>query len=292
MKVTEAQADHFVRHGFVIVEGLIPEEQLESWRAQFWDVIGAGPHDSDGWPGATFEGTVWDQNRKGPCVNALNPPVGHHPRVRAVVAQLGGVDMAEGQRPKMLARPQEPIDHAVVHFAPAADVRDRNLPPAPPIGGHIDGANPPKGTRVKVFLVAYRFMFLGEQHSSPKPLALPCHATGGWVGGCAIVASTYLFDVAAKGGGTCFFPGSHTAVGKFFEKKPTQFTSGEFGRRFGYGVYHDQDLFEYGGSGDHIIATMRAGSVCFAHGYLVHTTTPNLTPDTIRLGATQLAAQA
>ena len=147
VEVTAAQADHFVRHGFVIIEGLIPEEQLERWRSQFWDVIGADPNDSSGWPGATFEGTVWEQNRRGPCVNALNPPVGHHPRVRAVVAQLGGPEMAEGQRPKMPARPQEPIDHAVVHFAPGAAPRDWNLPPEPPTGGHIDGANPPKGTR-------------------------------------------------------------------------------------------------------------------------------------------------
>ena len=36
-----------------------------------------------------------DQNRKGPCVNALNPPVGHYPSVRSVVAQLGGPGMAE-----------------------------------------------------------------------------------------------------------------------------------------------------------------------------------------------------
>ena len=146
VRVTAAQADHFVRHGFVIIEDLIPEDQLESWRHQFWDVIDADPRDSRSWPGATFEGTVWDQNRAGPCVNALNPPVGHHPRVRAVVTQLGGTDMAEGQRPKMPSRPQEPIDHAVVHFAPAGDSRNWNLPSTPPTGGHVDGANPPKGS--------------------------------------------------------------------------------------------------------------------------------------------------
>ena len=147
MEVTAAQADQFVRDGFVIIEGLIPGEQLERWRRQFWDVIDADPNDSSGWPGAAFEGSVWEQNRRGPCVNALNPPVGHHPRVRAVVAQLGGSEMAEGQRPKMPARPQEPIDHAVVHFASSTAPRDWNLPPDPPTGGHIDGANPPKGTR-------------------------------------------------------------------------------------------------------------------------------------------------
>lgn len=89
----------------------------------------------------------------------------------------------------------------------------------------------------------------------------------------------------AKGGGTCFFPGSHVAVGKFFEQEPKRFITGDFARSFGYGAEYGQNLFEYGGNGDHIVATMKAGSVCFAHGYLVHTTTPNINPDTIRLGA-------
>lgn len=312
VQVTAAQADHFVRHGFVIIEGLIAEDQLERWRRQFWDVVGADPHNSTGWPGSKFDGTVWDQNRAGPCVNALNPPVGHHPRVRAVVAQLGGPNMAEGQRPKMPARPQEPIDHAVVHFAAATDKRDWSLPPAPPTGGHIDGANPPKGIPTTTAGATHRCNYLScpdnhvlcvmEHYRGPvgRPslsnvlladLSVVCactlHAIGGWVGGCAIVASTYLFDVTAKGGGTCFFPGSHAAVGQIFEQEPDQFRTGDFARSFGYGADHAHDLFRYGGDGDHIIATMKAGSVCFAHGYLVHTTTPNLNPDTIRLGASQ-----
>jgi|EP01044_Picomonas_judraskeda_P012046 ectoine hydroxylase-related dioxygenase (phytanoyl-CoA dioxygenase family) len=115
------------------------------------------------------------------------------------------------------------------------------------------------------------------------------NTTGGWVGGCAIVASTYIFDVTAKGGGTCFFPGSHTAVGDVFEDEPRQFITGEFARSFGYGDGYAHNLFQYGGSGDHLIATMKAGSVCFAHGYMVHTTTPNLNRDTIRLGTSQSA---
>ena len=40
IRVSEAQAEAFVHDGFVVVEDLIDEVQLEEWRRQFWDVIG------------------------------------------------------------------------------------------------------------------------------------------------------------------------------------------------------------------------------------------------------------
>ena len=46
-----AQAAQFVRDGFVTVEGLVGEAQLEAWREQFWGVIGADRHDASTWPG-------------------------------------------------------------------------------------------------------------------------------------------------------------------------------------------------------------------------------------------------
>jgi hypothetical protein len=59
-------------------------------------------------PGARWAGSTWHQNNAqgGPCVDTLRPCVGHLPAVRAVVAQLGGAALAEGQRPKMPQRPQ------------------------------------------------------------------------------------------------------------------------------------------------------------------------------------------
>ena len=154
---------------FVVVEDLVPQAQLDAWREQFWGVIDASPDDASTWPGTRWEGSVWAQNRAGPCVNALNPPTGHIPQLRSVVRQLGGAHMAEGQRPKLPERPQEPIEHAVLQWPPTVDELSRGKDWALPTSGHIDAANPPKG---------------------------------GWVGGVAIVAATYLFDVKPQGGGT------------------------------------------------------------------------------------------
>jgi hypothetical protein len=118
--LSAAQAARFVREGFLVVEGLIGEAQLEAWRAQFWGVIGAAPDVPATWPGARWAGTVWQQNARGPCVACLRPCVGHLPQVRAVVEQLGGGALAEGQRPKLPRRPQEPLEHAVLQWPPGA----------------------------------------------------------------------------------------------------------------------------------------------------------------------------
>ena len=99
--------------------------------------------------------------------------------------------MDEGELPE---RPQEPIEHAVLQWPPTVDELSRGKDWAFPKSGHIDAANPPKG---------------------------------GWVGGVAIVAVTYLFDVEPQGGGTCYFPGSHRAVHSWMRDHPDEYRSGE-----------------------------------------------------------------
>jgi hypothetical protein len=160
VEVTAAQADHFVRHGCVIIEGLIPEEQLERWRSQFWDVIGADPNDSS-------------------CLLS-RPPVGTSTAPTHLKVRL---------------RRQVFVLHTYISAS--------------------------------VHRLLLRFCASMRTRCQPRLSVLTNIAmhntTGGWVGGCAIVASTYIFDVTAKGGGTCFFPGDHTAVGNVFEDEPRQF---------------------------------------------------------------------
>lgn len=176
--------------------------------------------------------------------------------------------------------------------------------------------------------------------------------------------------------GTCFFPGSHRAVGRFFEQHPEQvwilswkcwtvhwkwwisyetmtdfipfilqcssraatsrgvlatvlatrkictsteaaastsvssasfdsnarisnrkheWRSGRYNRNLQFAatieqwrwIFVEHDNFESDESNNddfYTVATMKAGSVCFAHGYMVHTTTPNINPESIRLG--------
>ena len=122
-----------------------------------------------------------------------------------------------------------------------------------PTGGHVDASNPSKG---------------------------------GWVGGCMLVACTYLHDVAPRGGSTCYFPGSHRAVDQYFQEHPEQFIDGTFKNSWGFDEsFGENNLAKYmGGEVRPVESVMRAGSVCFAHGLMVHSGTPNAIADTLRVG--------
>ena len=109
----------FIETGHIVVKGLVPADQLADWRRQFWSAIGTSPSCPADWPGEGWQGSVWQQNSRGPCVAPLIPCLGHLPSVCAVAEQLGGATLAEGQRPKLPNRPQEPIDHAVTQWPTA-----------------------------------------------------------------------------------------------------------------------------------------------------------------------------
>ena len=74
----------FKANGFVIVRGLVGEEQLQSFREQFWHHIGADPHDCSTWPPAPPGGGQL------PNIMAPRPNLGELPGVAAIVEQLGG----------------------------------------------------------------------------------------------------------------------------------------------------------------------------------------------------------
>ena len=49
-----------------------------------------------------------------------------------------------------------------------------------------------------------------------------------WNSECAkdnLTQASYLFDVGPSGGGTLYFPGSHAAVGRYFEAHPGRFVA-------------------------------------------------------------------
>ena len=241
----------FIETGHIVVKGLVPADQLADWRRQFWSAIGTSPSCPADWPGEGWQGSVWQQNSRGPCVAPLIPCLGHLPSVCAVAEQLGGATLAEGQRPKLPNRPQEPIDHAVTQWP--TDVAAAQWTENPK-RGHIDGANPPKG---------------------------------GWIGGTMLVASVYLRDVKPGGGGTWIWPGSHRAIARFFSAHPDRYLSGCFNNSWGIGSeFGENDLSQYGLSAQtsSVENTMDAGDVAFSHGMLVHTAVPNLLAGTVRVG--------
>jgi hypothetical protein len=111
---------------------------------------------------------------------------------------------------------------------------------------------------------------------------------GGWVGGCMIVACTYLHDVGPRGGGTCYFPGSHRAVHKYMAAHPEEYIDATFKNGWGFDAsYGENNLAEYmegGGVRPPVESVMRAGSVCFSHGLMVHSRTSNVNAEAVRVG--------
>eukprot|EP01048_Picozoa_sp_COSAG05_P030184 COSAG05_NODE_10346_length_570_cov_1.089172_1_plen_141_part_10 len=75
---------------FVIVRGLVGEQQLQSYREQFWRHIGADPHERSTWPPAPPGGGQL------PNIMTLRPNLGELPAIAAIVEQLGGGRFAGG----------------------------------------------------------------------------------------------------------------------------------------------------------------------------------------------------
>ena len=71
----------------------------------------------------------------------------------------------------------------------------------------------------------------------------------------------------------CYFPGSHRNVAKYFQSHPQEFIDGTFQNSWGMSG-DDQsfanDLSSLGAVRPPVESVMRAGSVCFAHGWIVH----------------------
>lgn len=74
-------------------------------------------------------------------------------------------------------------------------------------------------------------------------------------------------------GHRCYFPGSHRNVAKYFQSHPQEFIDGTFQNSWGMSGDDDSfanDLSSLGAVRPPVESVMRAGSVCFAHGWIVH----------------------
>ena len=106
----------FITNGYVVLPSFIGQEQLASWRAQYWEHIGADPTDRSTWP------TTPPGGGRFPNVMMLRPQLGELPQIKAVVDQLGGGKFKGG-------------GSALKAIFP---MNDRSTWKAPP-PGHIDG---------------------------------------------------------------------------------------------------------------------------------------------------------
>lgn len=81
--LTAEQVEHFKTHGFVRVPGVIEPVYLQEWRRQFWSFLGAEEGDPTTWHKKPYVMSEF-------VIQPAELRVDQHPRVRAILQQLGG----------------------------------------------------------------------------------------------------------------------------------------------------------------------------------------------------------
>eukprot|EP01043_Picozoa_sp_COSAG02_P035651 COSAG02_NODE_2566_length_8519_cov_3.109857_2_plen_408_part_00 len=296
LPMDEPSLAHFVNYGFVILRGLIPEDVVESWRQQSWDVLTADRYDRSTWPTPGDEGArnlniytdearaaseVWpwsgvvaraaDGKGEPADEHPVRPTVGEVPQVKAVLDQLLGVDRYDSGMDEDFNHVGRELDVQVWKWPAKVGVRPRSgasaYTSATKEGGEWLNRDEPAG-----HIEAYR----GQRPSKPNP--------AGWCDRFQLGATTYLESVVPGGGGTLLWPSSHRAIHRYFCEHPDTVVGGgavgggndpNFPTRVGGPErvpLTATNLRQLGGyeGGPPIEATMDAGDVLLWHHFLVH----------------------
>lgn len=125
MVLTPAQILHFKDEGFVILREFLPREDVDRWREDYWAHVRRGlpsldPEDPSTWPPEAPGG--------------ISLPLSDHPKMKAVVKQLGAGSFGGGGGGMNIRWPPPPQTAA----AQAAAVAEWK----PPALGHVDGYGP------------------------------------------------------------------------------------------------------------------------------------------------------
>jgi hypothetical protein len=114
--LTEEQAQQYVRDGYLLISGLIPDEISEAAEAAMWRVIGASPEDPASWAGLSAGHSTFDEPALVAC---------YTPAFIEAAARLAGEDPVEFNPPKRAyainimpqqtewSWPKPHIDHAI-----------------------------------------------------------------------------------------------------------------------------------------------------------------------------------
>ena len=124
--LSASQIGAFKAEGYLILRGFLPLEDVDGWRESFWAHIQA-----------QFPGFVPEDDRSWPDTKVIpggfSVPFGAHPKMQAVVAQLGAGKLAGGGGGVLVNWPQgdAPADteEALKSWSPSAQ-------------GHVDGYGP------------------------------------------------------------------------------------------------------------------------------------------------------
>ena len=230
----ESSLHHFVANGFVILRGLIPDEVVESWRRQSWDVLTADRFDRSTWPAPGEEGArnlniytdearaarqVWPWSGKvARAVDGkgepadeypVRPAVGEVPQVKAVLDQLLGVGQYDSGMDQDFNHTGRELDVQVWKWPAKGNVKPLSGASTTKEGGAWLKQDERAG-----HIEAYR----GQRPSKPNP--------AGWCDRFQLGAITYLESVKPNGGGTLLWPTSHRAIHRYFCEHPETIVGG------------------------------------------------------------------
>ena len=89
--LTAEQIQSFKDHGYLIVPGLIEPAYIDAWRRCFWDHLGGTPDDPESWRNKPFEA-------EGFKIQPEHAMFNRHPKMQAIVSQLGGGNFIGGDQ--------------------------------------------------------------------------------------------------------------------------------------------------------------------------------------------------
>jgi hypothetical protein len=124
MVLSQAEIARFKEQGFIILHGFLDKEEVESWREAFWAGItsrhpGVNPDDDSTWL------------EESEMASDFKVPFGSHPKIQAVIEQLGSGKLQGGGAGMNIRWPHRGMD-SDEEVAAAAAWRA-------PSNGHVDG---------------------------------------------------------------------------------------------------------------------------------------------------------
>ena len=127
MVLSQAEIARFKEQGFIILRGFLNKEEVESWREAFWaDITSRYPSvDPD-------DSSTWLEESE--MASGFKVPFGSHPKLQAVIEQLGAGKLQGGGAGMNIRWPKRGMDSA--EEAAAADAWRA------PSSGHVDGCAP------------------------------------------------------------------------------------------------------------------------------------------------------
>ncbi|MCX5662598.1 MAG: phytanoyl-CoA dioxygenase family protein [Planctomycetota bacterium] len=128
------QIDHFKAHGYLVVPGVLEPVYIQAWRRQLWEHLGGRENDPTTWGQTPYQ-------LSGFSISPVELQLHSHPRVRAIIDQLGGGRFVGGSD----------------SGAPLVHWPSRSTAWSPTTWGHLDGYYPGNWSPFMLTATAYAY---------------------------------------------------------------------------------------------------------------------------------------